>query len=103
MEKSHKVYCTKGDFKWSDVGSWEAVYELGEKDQNGNVKNGDIYADKSYDSYIYSPNKFTAVIGADNLIVIDTEDSLLICRRDNAQDVKQVVDYLKMRNKKELT
>ncbi len=48
------------------------------------------------DSYIYSPDKFTAVIGVDNLIIINQDDTLLVCRRDKAQDVKNVVEYLKL-------
>ena len=48
------------------------------------------------DSYIYSPDKVTAVIGLDNVIVINHNDTVLICRRDKAQDVKEIVDYLKM-------
>lgn len=94
MEKSNKVYLTKGSFAWSDVGSWEEVYQLSEKDTDGNSIIGDVYSDMVVDSYIYSPKKFTAVIGVENLIVIDTEEALLICRRDNSQEVKKVVDYL---------
>ncbi len=96
MEKSKKVYLIKGNFGWSDVGSWEAVYELSEKDEDGNAKIGNIYTDMVTDSYIYSPKKFTAVIGLDNLIVIDNDDALLICKRDKAQDVKKIIDYLKI-------
>lgn len=96
MEKSDKVYLVKGFFSWSDVGSWEAVYDLSEKDQDGNVKVGTIYTDMALDSYIYSPEKFTAVIGLDNVIVINTNNALLICKRDKAQDVKNVIDYLKL-------
>ncbi|MBK9099784.1 MAG: mannose-1-phosphate guanylyltransferase [bacterium] len=96
MEKSDKVYLVKGFFSWSDVGSWEAVYDLSEKDKDGNVKVGTIYTDMALDSYIYSPEKFTAVIGLDNVIVINTNNALLICKRDRAQDVKNVIDYLKL-------
>lgn len=96
MEKSDKVFLVKGDFSWSDVGSWEAVYELNEKDEDGNVKVGSIYTDMALDSYIYSPDKFAAVIGLDNVIVINHKDALLICKRDKAQDVKNVIDYLKL-------
>lgn len=96
MEKSSRVYLTKGFFTWSDVGSWEEVYQLSEKDNDGNSSYGLVYLDSVMDSYIYSPNKFTAVIGVDNLIVINTDDSLLVCRRDKSQDVKKVVNYLKM-------
>ena len=96
MEKSDKVYLVKGNFSWSDVGSWEAVYQLGEKDEEGNIKVGSTYLDMVHDSYIYSPEKFTAVIGLDNVVVINNEDALLVCRMDKSQDVKKVIDYLKL-------
>lgn len=96
MEKSDKVFLVKGNFAWSDVGSWEAVYELSDKDADGNVKVGEVYTDMALDSYIYSPDKFAAVIGLDNIIVINHKDALLICKRDKAQDVKNVIDYLKL-------
>ncbi len=102
MEKSKKVYLTKADFNWSDVGSWEEVYQLSEKDNNGNAAVGKVYTDKTYSSYIYSPKKFTALIGVENLIVINTKDALLVCNRENAQDVKKVVDYLKMNKETKL-
>ena len=102
MEKSHEVYLTKGEFPWSDVGSWEEVYQLSKKNKNNNAEIGEVYTENSTDSYIFSPKKYTAVIGLDNIIVIDTEDALLICNRDNAQDVKHIVDHLKMNNRDEL-
>jgi mannose-1-phosphate guanylyltransferase len=96
MEKSDRVFLIKGQFAWSDVGSWEAVYEISEKDQDGNVKVGGVYTDMAMDSYIYSPDKFTALIGLDNVIVINTDNALLICKRDKAQEVKNIIDYLKL-------
>lgn len=96
MEKSKKVFLTKGSFNWSDVGSWEEVYQLSEKNENGNAAIGKVYTNMVSDSYIYSPDKVTAVIGLDNIIVINHHDTVLICRRDKAQDVKEIVDYLKM-------
>ena len=96
MEKSSKVYLTKGMFTWSDVGSWEEVYQLSEKNENGNAVVGKVYTDMVVDSYIYSPDKMTAVIGLDNIIVINHEDTVLVCRRDKAQNVKEVVDFLKI-------
>ncbi|KAA0241812.1 MAG: mannose-1-phosphate guanylyltransferase, partial [Chlorobiota bacterium] len=87
---------------WSDVGSWEEVYQLSEKDEKGNASVGDVFTNMTHDSYIYSPDKFTSVIGVDNLIIINTEDSLLVCRRDQAQEVKQIVDFLKHNNKTDL-
>jgi len=96
MEKSSKVFLTKGSFIWSDVGSWEEVYQLSEKNDDGNASVGKVYTNMVSDSYIYSPDKITAVIGLDNVIVINHHDTLLICRRDKAQDVKEIVEYLKM-------
>jgi len=95
MEKSQKVFLTKGDFSWNDVGSWEEVYLLSEKNEDGNVIVGKVFTDMTSESYIYSPDKFTAVIGAENFIVINTDDALLICRRDKTQDVKKIIEHLK--------
>lgn len=95
MEKSQKVFLTKGDFGWSDVGSWEEVYQLSEKNDDGNAIIGKVFTDITSESYIYSPDKFAAVIGVENLVIINTEDALLICRRDKAQEVKKVIEYLK--------
>ncbi len=103
MEHSRKVFLIKGDFGWSDVGSWETVYQLSEKDEEGNAKIGDVYCEKTKNSYIYSLNKFSAVVGLEDVIVINTEDALLVCKRENAQDVKSVVDYLNMKKRYELT
>ncbi|MGD8306574.1 MAG: mannose-1-phosphate guanylyltransferase [Ignavibacteria bacterium] len=96
MEKSKKVNLTKGEFEWSDIGSWEAVYELSPKDDQGNARVGNVYHESSRNSYVYSPDKFAAIIGVDNIIVINNHDSLLICDRSRAQDVKKVIDYLKI-------
>jgi mannose-1-phosphate guanylyltransferase len=96
MEKSNRVYLIKGDFSWSDVGSWEEVYQLTPKNGDGNAFIGKVFTEMTSDTYIYSPDKFAAVIGVENLIVINTPDALLVCRRDQAQEVKKIVDYLKI-------
>lgn len=102
MEKSKIVYLIKGKFDWSDVGSWDAVYHLLEKDTYENVEKGAVYLENSERTYVHSDKKFTAVIGVQDLVVINTEDATLVCHRDYAQDVKLVVDYLKMHKKDEL-
>ncbi|OGU64494.1 MAG: mannose-1-phosphate guanylyltransferase, partial [Stygiobacter sp. GWC2_38_9] len=102
MEKAHNVYLTKADFYWNDVGSWEAVYEVAEKDEEGNALVGDVYTEKTFGSYVFSPKKFVATIGVENLIIIDTHEALLVCNRDNAQEVRQIVEYLKMNKRSEL-
>jgi mannose-1-phosphate guanylyltransferase len=96
MEKSQNVHLIKGEFSWSDVGSWEEVYQLTPKNDDGNAFVGNVFTEMTADSYVYSPDKFAAVIGVENLIVINTPDALLVCRRDQAQEVKKIVDYLKI-------
>lgn len=99
MEKSDKVYVVLGNFGWSDVGSWEEVYQLNNKDENGNAIYGECFLIDVKNSYIYSQNKFTAILGLENIIVINTEDALLVANRTYTQDVKKVVDYLKLNKK----
>ncbi len=96
MEKSNKVFLTKGNFIWSDVGSWEEVYQLSGKDQDGNAIKGNAFTEMTVDTLIYSPTKFTAAIGVENLIIVNTDDALLVCRRDHSQDVRKVVEHLKI-------
>lgn len=102
MEKSDRVFVIEGNFGWSDVGSWESVYELSSKDKNGNAVTGDVLTIDSKDSYIYSDNKFTAVVGVNDLVVINLDDALLVCHRKKAQAVKDVVDNLNSESRDEL-
>lgn len=102
MEKADNVFLTKADFYWNDVGNWEAVYEISEKNDDGNAIVGDVYSERTFNSYIFSPRKFTAAIGVENLIIINTSQALLICHRNNAQEVREIVDYLKMNKRTEL-
>ena len=102
MEHSKKVFLIKGTFDWSDVGSWDTVYDLSKKDKNNNVNVGNVYTANTSRSYVYSPDKFTAVLGVDDLLIINTDDATLVCHRNYAQDVKLVVEHLKMNKKKEL-
>jgi mannose-1-phosphate guanylyltransferase len=101
MEKSSRVAILKGDFGWSDVGSWSAIYDISEKDAQGNVMHGDVIAVDARGSLVYSPKKLTAVVGLDNVVIVETEDALLVCAKDKSQDVKKVVDILEQRGKKE--
>lgn len=102
MENSNIVYLVKGVFDWSDVGSWDAVYHLLNKDDKQNVAKGEVYFGSTTGTYVNSEDKFTAVVGVKDLLIIDTKDATLVCHRDYAQDVKLIVDYLKMNKKDEL-
>jgi mannose-1-phosphate guanylyltransferase len=101
MEKSTNVVTLKGDFGWSDVGSWSAFYNISDKDAQGNVIRGNVISIDAGENLIYSPDKLTAVVGLKNIVVVETEDALLVCSKDQAQDVKKVVDLLEQKGMKE--
>ncbi len=98
MEQSKNVFVLKGEFDWNDVGSWEEIYKISKRDQDNNVIIGDHFTKDTKGCLIDSPNRFVATLGLENLILIDTDDALLICRRDMAQDVKDIVDAMKRKN-----
>ncbi len=96
MEVSRAVYIVEAEFTWNDIGSWEAAYSISPKDENANAitaKNSVVI--DSRNNLIYSPNKLVALIDVENLAVVETDDAILICRKDSSQRVKEVVDHLK--------
>ena len=90
------------DFGWNDVGSWDAWSEHFEKDRDGNLLHGDVMALASKNCVIHSEKRLAAVIGADNLIVIDAGDALLVCPREHVQDVRKVVEELQKQGRDKL-
>lgn len=102
MEGARQMAVIPVDIGWSDVGSWDAIYDLLPADEDGNILkgNGTRIAVDTHHTLVYS-DKLTVTIGADDLIVVDTPDALLICRRDRAQDVRTVVKMLKERGASE--
>lgn len=95
MEKAEQVFVIPGSFGWNDIGSWDEVYRVAGKDDSGNSITGKVILKDTRNAYIYSPDKVVATIGVEDLIIVNTEDALLICRRGRSQDVKEVADYLK--------
>lgn len=89
------------DIGWNDVGSWEAVYELATKDAHGNACTGDLVAEGSRGNYVDS-TKTVALVGVENLIVVDTPDALLVASRARSQDVSKLVKTLDAQNREEL-
>ena len=104
MEYAKNVMVLPGDFGWNDLGSWEEVYKIQAKDDDGNVAGErDILVDTKNSFFsAESGGKTIAAIGLDDFIVVDMDDALLICPRDRVQDVKRVVDILKRRKAEEL-
>lgn len=95
MEYAKKVAVVPGDFGWNDLGSWEEVYKIQEKDVNGNAVDPQHILIDSHNCFIDAKEKLVAAVGVKDLIVVDTDDALLICPRDRAQDVKDIAEALK--------
>jgi mannose-1-phosphate guanylyltransferase len=102
MEKAEHVYVVEGDFGWNDVGSWDEVANIRDHDDRGNSVQGNVFLDGVQNSLVLSDAPFTAAIGVQDLIIINTADALLVCRRGESQDVKKIVDYLRRKHMTEL-
>jgi mannose-1-phosphate guanylyltransferase/mannose-6-phosphate isomerase len=100
-ERTSEAAVVPADLGWSDVGSWSALWELGGKDPAGNVAIGDALLESSRDCYVRSDGMLTAVVGMKDAVVVVTEDVALVMHRDNAQDVKAVVERLKIAGRHE--
>jgi mannose-1-phosphate guanylyltransferase len=101
MEKAKDVLVVPGDFGWSDLGSWDALWEVSGKDENGNAVRGSFIGIDAFDSLVHSPGKLVALIGVRDILVVETDDALLICRRGQSQDVRKVVETLEKDSRKE--
>lgn len=98
MEKSDKIALVKLESDWNDLGSWASIYDTEKKDENGNVLVGHVIDLESKNSLVYSSSKLCATIGLEDIVLIETEDAVLACRKDRTQDVKKVYDILKQQN-----
>jgi mannose-1-phosphate guanylyltransferase len=102
LEKAERVSgIALDDIGWNDVGSWEAVYDLAEKDRNANAASGDLVVENSHGNYVDAAKTVT-LVGVDNLIIVDTPDALLVTSRSHAQDVSKLVKTLDLQQREEL-
>lgn len=97
LEKEEEIFVIPADFGWNDVGSWTALGEINNKDKKDNIINVNFehVGIDTKDTIIYSEDKLVTSIGVDNLIIVNTEDAVLVCNKDNAQDVKKLRKLLK--------
>ena len=102
MEKSARVAVIPASFRWSDVGSWPALLAFQDKDDEGNAVHGDAVLVDSRDCAVFGGSRLVALAGVSDLIVVDEPDALLITHRERAQGVKNVVEELKRRGRKDL-
>tara|TARA_B100000886_G_scaffold340546_1_gene311090 strand:- start:5322 stop:6764 length:1443 start_codon:yes stop_codon:yes gene_type:complete len=98
MEKTDLGYVIPLHAKWNDVGSWDSLWEISEKDIHGNTKSGNIYTKKAKNCYINSESRLVVGIDIEDLIIVDTDDALLIARRNSSQEVKNIVSQLLEKN-----
>jgi len=103
LEKAGEVVgLPADDIQWNDVGSWNAVYELLPRDAEGNAGNAQRLAVDSRGNYVDAPGKLVALLGVQNLIVVDTPDALLVADRARAQQVGDLVKLLEQRKRDDL-
>jgi len=100
-ERTSRAAVVPADIGWSDVGSWNALWELGQKDAAGNVAIGDVLLEKARNCYVRSDGMLATVVGLEDAVVVVTEDAVLAMHRDHAQDVKKVVDRLRAQGRHE--
>lgn len=107
-EHISRLYCLPAEFTWNDLGSWASLYEYqlesrlrGDSDGNVSDAEGHMAIDAA-NNYVFSPHKFVALVGVENLVIVDTEDALLIAHRDHSQDVGKIVKELSLTGRSEL-
>ena len=101
FEKTANAAVVPVDPGWSDIGSWSALWEVSDKDANGNVLAGDVLAIDSSGSYIRAENRLVAAVGIEDLIVVETADAVMVADKKHVQDVKKIVKKLKKENRQE--
>lgn len=101
MEKAKNIYILTGAFGWDDVGSWLAMERFREKNEFNNVISGNVVTVDTRNSVIQGEKKLIAAVGIEDLIIIDTEDALLVCDKNSAGDIKKVIENLKICNRTE--
>jgi mannose-1-phosphate guanylyltransferase/mannose-6-phosphate isomerase len=103
MEKTDRAAVVMGRFRWSDIGSWDAIFDVAERDKAGNAVYGAVVTTDARNCVIHSPDRLTAVVGADDLVVVSTPDAVLVMPRSRAQEVRELVGKLKDAKRAEAT
>lgn len=102
MEKASGVFTIPGNFGWDDVGSWLALERVNRTNEYGNMVQGDVVSINTKNTIVCGGKKLIATVGIEDLVIVDTDDALLICAKDSTQDVKKVIENLKICNRNEL-
>jgi mannose-1-phosphate guanylyltransferase len=97
LEKSNNVFCSLSNFDWSDLGTWDEVYRQAIKDTKENFINGEVVAIDTRNSMIIGKDRLIATIGVKDLLIIESDEATLICKRGESPKVKQIIEYLRSR------
>jgi mannose-1-phosphate guanylyltransferase / mannose-6-phosphate isomerase len=103
MEKTDRAAVVTGNFRWSDIGSWDALFDITPRDSAGNVLQGAVVSVDSNDCVVHSHDRLTAVVGVRDLIVVNSSDAVMVVPRGRAQEVRELVDKLKAAKRPEAT
>lgn len=101
MEKARNIYVIPGTFGWDDVGSWLAVERINKTNEEGNVVNGNVITVNTKNTTIQGTEKLIAAVGLRNLVIVDTDDAILICAKESAGEIKKVLENLRVCNRNE--
>jgi mannose-1-phosphate guanylyltransferase/mannose-6-phosphate isomerase len=103
MEKTDRAAVVAGRFRWSDIGSWDAIFDIAERDKSGNAVHGTVMTADAKNCVIHSEGRLTTVLGANDLVVVSTPDAVLVMPRERAQEVRELVAKLKNSQRPEAT
>lgn len=101
MEKTTNAVVVPMQAGWSDVGAWSALWQVQERDHDGNVKRGDVLAHEVQNSYLHSTSRLVAAVGLDGHVVVETADAVLVASKERVQDVKTIVERLRLQKREE--
>jgi mannose-1-phosphate guanylyltransferase/mannose-6-phosphate isomerase len=103
MEKTDRAAVVAGDFRWSDIGSWDALFDITPHDAQGNVLHGPVVTMDAHGCVVHSDGRLAAVVGVDDLVVVATSDAVMVVPRARSQEVKELVTKLKAEQRPEAT
>ncbi|MCP4769741.1 MAG: mannose-1-phosphate guanylyltransferase/mannose-6-phosphate isomerase [Gammaproteobacteria bacterium] len=101
MEKTDLACVVPMDAGWSDIGGWSSLWEQGAKDASGNTTHGDVMTSDTTDSFVHAESRLVAAVGVSDLVIVETEDAVLVADKTRAQEVKQIVERLKQEQREE--
>lgn len=102
MEKIAPIFCVPFDLEWSDVGAWDQVYDVLKKDEKGNATSGEVVTFETKNSLLMTQKRLLVAVGLEEMCVIETEDAILVAKKKDAQKIKEVVESLKLKGRREV-